>query len=261
MKMPEGFSNQVISADNKPKGIPPTVSSDGGVDEGVSEDQVEETTDVDESTEQQPERMTEGSPQTKTSIKEKAPKLIPETDLNNLRSSYDKKMVEMNRQLQEYQASLTTLLEEKQARDKANFEQQISVLPADQQNLQRALFEAAQREQTYTQAIKQREEERNQLVQQFEPLARDVVIRAMAEKYQIDRTEIEDIPDPVTMEAVAKTIAKYNQKLKGNERKVKRADSFEGGSLGTSSPDLKKKYGGSGDIAGYLAERRKLGYK
>jgi hypothetical protein len=253
----EGFSSNVFSASGEPTGVPKTVAPEatpvGGTNEGVSEATANEMPNVDESTEVA--ETTERMPEEAASNQ---PKLIPEADLNKLRSTYDKKVAELQRQFEEANRNNAALLAQQQELERQIFEMSIAQLPPDEQTKQRESFQIEQERKQMQMALQAEQMQRAFMMQQLEPIFKEVTIQKISETYKVPRAVIEDEATPAAMEAAAKAYLKGTKHVQGQARKNAKIDTFESGGGSVPKPDVIKDFRGTGRIQDYLRAKRMM---
>jgi small-conductance mechanosensitive channel len=253
----EGFSSNVFSASGAPTGVPKTTAPEsasvGGTNEGVSEAIANEMPNVDESTEVA--EVTERMPEEAASTQ---PKLVPETDLNKLRSTYDKKVSDLSKQFDEASKQNAALLAQQQEFERQIFEMSISQLPPDQQTKQRESFQIEQERKQMQAALQAEQMQRAFMIQQLEPVFKEVTVQKISETYKVPRTIIEEELTPAAMEAAAKAYLKATKQAQGQVRKAAKVDTFESGGGSAVKPDIIKDYRGSGKIQDYLRAKRTM---
>lgn len=196
-----------------------------------------------------------------------APRMIPETDLNRMRSTYDRQLAQERqaRQAQEAQAQaqLAQMQDALSKYEEAQFMAQISQLPEEKQQpamMQRQLQTYAQQAQRAIQAEQAKtaaEQARTaQAYQEIEPVAKEWAINKITQQYGIPRGFIEGFNSPQEMKAAAEIFKKVVAQTQGQKRQDGRFDVAEGGRGGAPTNTLEK-YRNTGNVAAYLREMEK----
>jgi hypothetical protein len=189
---------------------------------------------------------------------ESTPKLIPETDLNNLRSTYDKKLAEQQKAMQLIQQQFQALAQQKEEQDRLLFEQQIAQMPVEQQGPARQQFEMKALEQRYQAMLQQEKLKNQQFMQSVEPLARQAVIDELSKQYNAPKEVLSQFDKPEQMEAAAKAYKIFFNSQVAQKRVEKKADTFESTNKGASvTPNIVQDLRHSNKLEEYFARRGK----
>ncbi|MBI2756190.1 MAG: hypothetical protein HYX52_05710 [Chloroflexi bacterium] len=162
----------------------------------------------------------------------KEARLIPEEDLNKLRSTYDRRISDIQRQNEQYQQSLQNM--------------EMALLESRWQGL--APEDAASEKSEYARIVNERASAaaRTQLAQQeaqLNELAKPLFAQHLSTQYGVPVDTLLKFGDAETMQTVAQTLSVQQNAVKLQERKASGVDRMEGAGSASGGPAWGEKRG------------------
>lgn len=196
---------------------------DSAISQSVDDTDVEGANDIDEGM-----SSSEGADRTTAAgdtSGDSAPRMVPHTDLDNLRSSYDRQINELRQQSEQYLTAFQQL-------EQAFLQQRWDGLPEDERLAEQHQYQQLQQERAYKQNLQRLQQERSMLQQQAAP----IYAHRIAEKYGVKPEDLLEADEqgnlyfdsPRAMEAAAKKLSLHTSRAKLQDRKAQGTDRMDG---------------------------------
>lgn len=149
-------------------------------------------------------------------------KVVPQTDLDNLRSVYDRKLSEQQKQLQTYQQSLQNM-------EMALLQARWEGMAPEEAQAEKAEYAAIVQQR----AVQAAKEQMAQKEAQLNELAKPIYAQELSKRFGVPVETLLKFPDASSMQLAAESLSVHTNAVKTAERKATGVDRMEGtGSAG-----------------------------